>query len=415
MTYNSKKTRGQTEKTTMSAFESEKLILLRGVLRDDAVRHFVNAVEKDDIGEYAQAYELLLQENMQNRFGEYLTHILLRDDNLFARRAFAGETDKDVRAAFLHDLHIFAELAAKADDLPERLAQEIGKGFPKIRRGKAGILQTRSGNGTAARLAEYYRKNGYGIFIGNKAFTYENGALQPVKNTPEVSLRDLKDYEDEKRAIGRNIVSFLDGLPYSNMLLYGDKGTGKSSTIHAMLNEYADRGLRAVELPKEQVKEINAVKAVLSALPFHFLIFIDDLSLEENDEKVTALKAGLEGSMNEKSRNVMIVATSNRRHILKENFSDRDNSVHARDTMEEQLSLSDRFGLTVCFSSTGKKEYLSIVRQLADDAGITIPEEELAVLAERWAISKGGRSPRRAKQFVDYVRACTAKGLEIEI
>ena len=184
-----------------------------------------------------------------------------------------------MRAAFLHDLHIFAELAAKADDLPERLAQEIGKGFPKIRRGKAGILQTRSGNGTAARLAEYYRKNGYGIFIGNKAFTYENGALQPVKNTPEVSLRDLKDYEDEKRAIGRNIVSFLDGLPYSNMLLYGDKGTGKSSTIHAMLNESntyiywtAGRGTTQRASQRDQRRQ-----SVLSALPFHFLIFIDDL------------------------------------------------------------------------------------------------------------------------------------------
>ena len=159
----------------------------------------------------------------------------------------------------------------------------------------------------------------------------------------------------------------------------------------------------------------DELKELLASLPFRFLIFIDDLSLEENDGKVTALKAGLEGSMNEKSSNVMIAATSNRRHILKENFSDRANSVHARDPMEEQLSLSDRFGLTVCFSSTGKKEYLSIVRQLADDAGISLPEEELFALAERWAIAKGGRSPRRAKQFVDYASACTAKNIEIEI
>ena len=399
----------------MPLFDAKKLILLRGVMKDEAVSHFARAVAEDDIDHYAQAYALLLRENMQNNFADYLAHVLVRDDNLFARRAFAGTADAAAEAAFVHDLRLFIELAEKADDLPERLQKEVAAGFPKIKKGKAGILHAGRIRQSVRTLAAYYKKNGYGIFIGHKAFTYENGALLPVGNTSDIALRDLKDYEDEKRAIGANIVSFLDGLPYSNMLLYGDKGTGKSSTIHAMLNEYADRGLRAVELPKERVTDINAVKDLLCTLPFRFLIFIDDLSLEENDEKVTALKAGLEGSMNEKSSNVMIAATSNRRHILKENFSDRDNSVHARDTMEEQLSLSDRFGLTVCFSSTGKKEYLSIVRQLADDAGIPLPEEELFALAERWAISKGGRSPRRAKQFVDYASACTAKNIEIEI
>ncbi len=399
----------------MPLFDAKKLILLRGVMKDEAVSHFARAVAEDDIDHYAQAYALLLRENMQNNFADYLAHVLVRDDNLFARRAFAGTADAAAEAAFVHDLRLFIELAEKADDLPERLEKEVAAGFPKIKKGKAGILHAGRIKQTVRTLAEYYRKNGYGIFIGNKAFTYENGALLPVRNTSNITLADLKDYEDEKRAVGGNIVSFIGGLPYSNMLLYGDKGTGKSSTIHAMLNEYAEQGLRAVELPKERVTEINEVKDLLCTLPFHFLIFIDDLSLEENDGKVTALKAGLEGSMNEKSSNVMIVATSNRRHILKENFSDRDNSVHARDTMEEQLSLSDRFGLTVCFSSTGKKEYLSIVRQLADDAGISLPEEELFALAERWAIAKGGRSPRRAKQFVDYASACTAKNIEIEI
>ena len=185
--------------------------------------------------------------------------------------------------------------------------------------------------------------------------------------------------------------------------------------MHAVLNKYAHEGLRAVEIPKEQVKEINALKELLAELPLKFLIFIDDLSLEENDEKVTSLKASLEGSMNEMADNVMIVATSNRRHILKENFSDRENSVHARDTMEEQLSLSDRFGLTVLFSSTGKREYLSIIRQLAIDCKLGMDEEKLFSLAERWAIDKGGRSPRRAKQFIDYVFACLSKNSEIII
>lgn len=156
------------------------------------------------------------------------------------------------------------------------------------------------------------------------------------------------------------------------------------------------------------------MKEVLAHLPFKFFLFIDDLSLEERDDKVTSLKASLEGSLNEKGANVMIVATSNRRHIVKENFSDRENSVHAKDTMEEQLSLSDRFGLTVCFSSTGKKEYLSILRQLAADRNLDLPEEELFALAERWALLKGGRSPRRARQFIDYAYACKAKNQPVD-
>ena len=290
------------------------------------------------------------------------------------------------------------------------------EGMPRILYGEDNPLFGENWDSEQAlsRIEDFYRRNGYGIFIGHKAFTFENGQLKPVYNTSSITLSDLKDYEAEKKAVADNTLSFLSGLPYSNMLLYGDKGTGKSSTIHAVLNQYAEKGLRAVEISKDRLKEISDVKEVLAELPFKFILFIDDLSLEERDEKVTSLKASLEGSLSEKGANVMIVATSNRRHILKENFSDRDNSVHARDTMEEQLSLSDRFGLTVCFSSTGKAEYLSIVRQLAQDRKLTLPDEELCALAERWALIKGGRSPRRARQFIDYAYACTAKNIPIE-
>ena len=133
------------------------------------------------------------------------------------------------------------------------------------------------------------------MFIDNKAFTYEQGQLVPVCNAPDITLDQLKDYEAEKRIVEDNVINFVRGLPYSNMLLYGDKGTGKSSTVHAMLNKYAPAGLRAAELTKDKVGEINEIKGVLAALPYKFLLFIDDLSLEERDEKVTALKAGLKG------------------------------------------------------------------------------------------------------------------------
>ena len=401
----------------MEKLNTERLILLRGVLRDGAAAALERALGHDDVAEYAKAYEILLEADMQDSFADYLSGLILREDSLFARRACVGKPAKAVCDAMANDLRILQNFAKRTDELPGEIRRATEEGFPKIGYGKESGLFGKdwAADKTVANLAQFYRGNGYGIYIGNKAFTFDGEKLKPVRNTPEITLRDLKDYAEEKKAVEDNIVNFVEGLPYSNMLLYGDKGTGKSSTIHAMLNKYAEKGLRCVEIPKEQICLINEVKEVLSTLPFKFILFIDDLSLEERDEKVTALKAGLEGSIHERSSNVMIAATSNRRHIVKENFSDRDNSVHARDTMEEQLSLSDRFGLTVCFSSTGKPEYLSIVKQLAADAHISLGEEELCSLAERWAIVKGGRSPRRAKQFVDYAYSCLAKNIPIDI
>ena len=400
-------------------FDTQKpaLILLGKIAEDTAVRAFIEAAEEDELQSYARALAALLQAGMQQNFAGYLAQKICRDDNLFARTAYTGEVGEDLRAAFAHDLQVLQALAERADELPAGIAAAVREGFPRIGKGEAGAPFGKdwSAPETVDALAAYFRQKGFGKFIDNRAFYFEGGQLVPVRNAPAVTLADLKDYEEEKRIVEDNIVSFVRGLPYSDMLLYGDKGTGKSSTVHAMLNKYAPQGLRAAELTKEKVGQINEVKELLASLPFRFILFIDDLSLEERDEKVTALKAGLEGSMHEKSANVMIVATSNRRHIVKENFSDRDNSVHARDTMEEQLSLSDRFGLTVCFSSTGKKEYLSIIRQLAADDKIEMDDERLCALAERWALVKGGRSPRRARQFIDYLFSCQAKGTEILI
>lgn len=251
------------------------------------------------------------------------------------------------------------------------------------------------------------------MFIKYRAFGYENDELVPVENPSPITLAELKGYEQEKSAIDSNIVSFLKGLPYGNMLLYGDRGTGKSSTIHAMLNKYWSRGLRIVELNKENMLDLPKIRQRLIDNPLKFIIFIDDLSLNESDDKISGLKAALEGSVAGNTSNTMIVATSNRRHIVKENFSDRENSVHVNDSLQEQLSLSDRFGITVLFSSTDKAQYLEIVKKLADDEGLQA-DDELIALAERWALVKGGRSPRRARQFVDLAVSCRKRHAKID-
>lgn len=264
-----------------------------------------------------------------------------------------------------------------------------------------------------ARIKKFYKKYGCGMFIKYRAFGYENDELVPVENPSPITLAELKGYEQEKSAIDSNIVSFLKGLPYGNMLLYGDRGTGKSSTIHAMLNKYWSRGLRIVELNKENMLDLPKIRQRLIDNPLKFIIFIDDLSLNESDDKISGLKAALEGSVAGNTSNTMIVATSNRRHIVKENFSDRENSVHVNDSLQEQLSLSDRFGITVLFSSTDKAQYLEIVKKLADDEGLQT-DDELIALAERWALVKGGRSPRRARQFVDLAVSCRKRHAKID-
>ena len=169
-----------------------------------------------------------------------------------------------------------------------------------------------------------------------------------------------------------------------------------------------------MELSKEQLLSLPLLKEKLGAVPLKFIIYIDDLSLTEGDERFTSLKAALEGSFGVKGKNTIVCATSNRRHIVKESFSDRRDSIHENECMQEQLSLSDRFGLTVLFSSTNKAQYLSIVNQLADDCGLKTPREELFRLAEQWAISKGGRSPRRARQFIDSAYAAEQRKMALE-
>ena len=199
-----------------------------------------------------------------------------------------------------------------------------------------------------------------------------------------------------------NTKALLDGKPAANILLTGDAGTGKSSTVKAIANELFNEGLRVVEVRKDQLFSIPKVLDELSGNPLKFVLFIDDLSFQNDDDNFNTLKAVLEGSVTAKSNNVVIYATSNRRHIIKEKFSDREgDDIHRNDTMQELVSLSERFGIHITFSKPDKATFLHIVHHLADENGITMPSAELELLAERFALERGGRSARLARQFID--------------
>lgn len=260
-------------------------------------------------------------------------------------------------------------------------------------------------------IAQYHASHGCGRFSSHKAFLWRDGQLLPVEHPDPIRLHQLKDYEYQRQIALDNTRAFLNGFAANNMLLYGDRGTGKSSLVKALLNHFADRGLRMIEVPKEYLRQLPDLTDLLAGVPMKFILFIDDLSFSQQDDNFGALKAVLEGGLAARPDNVLIYATSNRRHLLRETFSDRQgDEVHHADTVQEAVSLSDRFGISLTFLIPDKDKFLHIVEQIAEDRGLDVDKEKLLAAAERWALERGSRSPRYAKQFIADTEAKLAMG-----
>ena len=262
-------------------------------------------------------------------------------------------------------------------------------------------------------VTDFYKAYGVGMFGLNKAFRIrdkENGPVEfmAINNMEQVVLSDLVGYEIQKKKLRENTEAFVEGKKANNVLLFGDSGTGKSTSIKAIVNEYYDRGLRMIEIYKHQFKDLSNVIAQIKNRNYRFIIYMDDLSFEEFEIEYKFLKAVIEGGVETKPENILIYATSNRRHLIKENWSDRDdvhneNGMHQSDTMEEKLSLVHRFGVTINYSKPSQKEYFSIVVELAKKQGIQMSEQELCAEANKWELSHGGISGRTAQQFINYL------------
>jgi uncharacterized protein len=259
-------------------------------------------------------------------------------------------------------------------------------------------------------LAAYYRQFGTGLFARYCAFRWQQGQLRGIAHPDPVQLTELVGYESQKDTLVKNTEFLLAGSPALQVLLYGSRGTGKSSLVKGLLNKYSERGLRLIEVAKSDLKDLPEIVEQLRNLPQKFIIFVDDLSFEEDDDAFKALKVVLEGSVTARAQNVVVYATSNRRHLVREFFGDRprpsdSDEVHAWDTLQEKLSFSDRFGLTLTFEPANQDTYLQIVHHLATQAGISLPQEDLDYRALQWATRHNGRSGRTARQFVDFLKA----------
>lgn len=330
---------------------------------------------------------------------DYVRTLMIQDDNFYVKSRAAGlEPDVEIMDAVDAEIDILCSIAAlKSEDI--RSAINYDGYLPLWKTHDADLRYD---------FMEKLRnitKTGYGIFAKYAFFRVDNGQIVPVAHPDYQEINQLFEYERERDLILKNTEALVNGTGASNMLLYGDAGTGKSSTIKAVAHHLAPQGLRIIEVKKNQLYQIPAIIEELSANPLKFILFIDDLSFTGNDDNFSALKATLEGSISGCGDNTVIYATSNRRHLIKETFGDRTgDELHLNDTMQETMSLAARFGLTITFQKPGKDEYLSIVKALAEEYGIEMSEEELFKKAEAHAIRKNGRSPRTAKQFIELLK-----------
>ena len=393
------------------------LVVFRSLLDDPVVAKLLDLTDRMEAGapgygpvcDAVAQFEAALFEHTTN-WGSYLSAAVLEAETVCVRQAASGtlapalQTALDSELAFLQALCglTLDELLAAAGSATGQ-AQELAF-LPRWE--TSGIDLPAA---YAQRMSEVGKK-GYGMFAKHHVFTVENGQLVPVKYPDPQRLSELPGYEKEREKVIANTKALLAGMPATNVLLYGDAGTGKSSAVKAIANEFAPEGLRLVEVKKNQLYQIPDLMDKLAANPLKFILFIDDLSFTANDDNFAALKAILEGSVGGRAKNIAVYATSNRRHLIKETLTDRTgDDIHEADTRQELMSLSARFGLTVTFQRPEKARFETILAELAKQHGIDMPMDQLLVKAEAFAIRAGGRSPRVAKQFIEQCEAGVQK------
>lgn len=427
--------------------EVAKLILYRDLGENSILRKLAGIFEdyeKDQCSAaelttriYEQMKALLDLSTMygfdENLWHNYLTFILLTNENSFSMTSEkVGANDGTVNHFAKADFKVFKHLFDYDFSSIERDLEidcfstvchykAIGKKermynknvSEKVQAVSRQIERAEDENEIFKIITDFYKAYGVGMFGLNKAFRIrEDGSrveFLPVNNTEQVLLKDLVGYEIQKKKLVDNTEAFVKGLPANNVLLFGDAGTGKSTSIKAILNEYYDQGLRMIEIYKHQFQDLSSVIAQIKNRNYRFIIYMDDLSFEEFEIEYKFLKAVIEGGMETKPDNVLIYATSNRRHLIRETWGDRsdmeqDEGMHRSDTMQEKLSLVARFGVTINFSKPTQKEYFQIVTELAKRyPEITLTDAELCAEANKWELSHGGISGRTAQQFINYL------------
>lgn len=365
-----------------------------------------------------------------NLWHDYLTYLLVNHENAFSTACeIVGPVEGTINAFAMHDFEIFKQLYdfdlkelekiyPSVDSSLITDYQNINEGskvFNKRIRDRICTLAQKLAKAKSTKefmddMVQFYKEFGVGKLGLHKAFridgTVTPARIVPITNIAHVHLDDLVGYEIAKKKLIDNTEAFVQGRPANNCLLFGDAGTGKSSSIKGILNQYYDQGLRIIEAYKHQFKDLNDIIAQVKNRNYKFIIYMDDLSFEEFEIEYKYLKAVIEGGLEKKPDNILIYATSNRRHLVREKFSDKEerrDDLHSSDTVQEKLSLVARFGVSIFFCAPDKKQFQNIVKTLAERHQVEMPEEELLLEANKWELQHGGLSGRTAQQFIDYL------------
>ena len=365
-----------------------------------------------------------------NLWHDYLTYLLVNHENAFSTACeIVGPVEGTINAFAMHDFEIFKQLYdfdlkelekiyPSVDSSLITDYQNINEGskvFNKRIRDRICTLAQKLAKAESTEefmddMVQFYKELGVGKLGLHKAFridgTVTPARIVPITNIAHVHLDDLVGYEIAKKKLIDNTEAFVQGRPANNCLLFGDAGTGKSSSIKGILNQYYDQGLRIIEAYKHQFKDLNDIIAQVKNRNYKFIIYMDDLSFEEFEIEYKYLKAVIEGGLEKKPDNILIYATSNRRHLVREKFSDKEerrDDLHSSDTVQEKLSLVARFGVSIFFCAPDKKQFQNIVKTLAERHQVEMPEEELLLEANKWELQHGGLSGRTAQQFIDYL------------
>lgn len=410
----------------------DDLILYRDLKFEDTIRMFC-ALDKNSTNVSKTISKMLEVAGEYGLHGNLWANILALalayNENVYSKATeIVGETSGSINTFAIHDFRILRELIHFIPNIDGGLLKEIyhyeGNGRDsklvntrvrdRILRLSKQLIEAYSDNEFKDIITEFYKEYGVGKFGLNKAFRIEEGTdlktanIIPITRVEHVYLNDIIGYDLQKKKLIDNTESFIKGKPANNCLLYGDAGTGKSSSVKAIVNEYYDKGLRIIEIYKHQFRYLSDILEQLKDRNYKFIIYMDDLSFEESELEYKYLKAILEGGFGRRPENVLIYATSNRRHLIRESFRDKtetDEELHTRDTVEEKLSLSARFGEKIYYGSPDKKEFNSIVLALAKKHNIDMDEREILSKANMWELSHGGMSGRSATQFITYLQS----------
>ncbi len=418
---------------------TDELILYRDFKAEDVLHDMITLFEGD--GNASLAYSasgrlvsLSVERGFRgNLWHIFLTYLLANNENVFSKACeIRGHAEGSINDIALHDMGVFYQMFFyDIEDIDRKYDTDCfgmltdfempdeGKMFNKRIRDRICELSdslSLSANPEEMKvlLERFYGDFGVGLFGLHKAFKIHERLqdnsfdIVPIKRVAHIGLEDLVGYQAQKEKLMANTEAFLSGLPANNCLLYGDSGTGKSSSIKGIMNRYYERGLRLIELYKHQFRFLNDIMAILKERNYRFIIYMDDLSFEDQETEYKYLKAIIEGGLEKKPDNVLIYATSNRRHLIHEGFKDKldrgeNDDIHESDTVEEKLSLYHRFGMTIYYGKPTPKEFKNIVKTLAERYAVDMDDEELLLKANRWEIEHGGLSGRTARQFIDHV------------